>query len=341
MTVPKAKDITTATDSIRLYKQLKKSKKPRKEIYPYLFRALKLEPENPEANFLKGKAILDIHWVQWPEALDCFNITITSGWKRRLVWALTLKGSLLVHLDRLQEAKGVLNQAVKTGANQLTYLTAYFGNTLFVRLVKELIRAGMLERLVPKGNIKRSAFEIWARHYFADEKTKKSIDRIAEKNNKFVDLRKKGFEAVKKGEKKEAAKHLEEAVSIASYNTVYLDGIQAYNVQFNLLWELKEFDKAKSIANRMTERFYFHKETWVNKGLSALHSKRIEEGLKNFDRALELGDDSVLTWNGKTAALLELKRYPEALKCVTSVLEKNPENEYALQVQKALNEILG
>jgi tetratricopeptide (TPR) repeat protein len=343
VTYPKPAEIKTASESIRLYKQLLKTKKPRREIFPYLFRALKLEPNHPEANFLKGKAILDYyHYVRWPEALNCFDITITSGWKQRLVWALTLKGSLLVHLDRLQDAQSVLKQAVKTGAKQLFYLTDIFGNELYVRLIKEIIRAGMVAKLLPAGktgNIKGSALKSWAGHYIDDEKAKKAIARIEEKSNAFLALERKGEAAVKKGNLKEAIKHYEVAIGIANDWTVYLDGIHVYNSQFQAFRELKEYQKASLIASRMTERFYFHIQTWRNKGLIDLHLTQYKEGVESFDRAIELGDDNLVTWNGKAAGLLELKRYSEAMKCVTHVLEKDPENTYAKQVYSALKEI--
>jgi tetratricopeptide (TPR) repeat protein len=67
-------------------------------------------------------------------------------------------------------------------------------------------------------------------------------------------------------------------------------------------------------------------DVWINKGICLCKLEKYEEGMKCFDKALEIGSKATEAWYNKGVALQELEKYKEAIHCYDKALEMDPED---------------
>ena len=63
---------------------------------------------------------------------------------------------------------------------------------------------------------------------------------------------------------------------------------------------------------------------WVTKGNGFLGSKKYEDALECFDRAIEIDPDYEGAWNNKGTTLSRMGKYEDAIKCYDRALKINP-----------------
>lgn len=77
-------------------------------------------------------------------------------------------------------------------------------------------------------------------------------------------------------------------------------------------------------------------EYWNNKGLALLEAKKYSEAIAAYNMALQLQPDFAQAWNNLGCALDRIKQYKEAMRCFEQAIQLQPEFKTAIQNRELL-----
>jgi FOG: TPR repeat len=102
----------------------------------------------------------------------------------------------------------------------------------------------------------------------------------------------------------------------------------------NDLYASKKYEEAIAAYEKAIQFKPDHANAWNNRGAALVELKRYDEALASSDKALQFKPDHANAWNNRGTALVELKRYDEALASSDKALQFEPDDafEYPSQV---------
>ena len=76
----------------------------------------------------------------------------------------------------------------------------------------------------------------------------------------------------------------------------------------------RKYDEAIKAYDKALKINPQYAEAWINKGIALANLKKYEEATKAYDKALKINPRYVIVWYNKGIALANLKKYEEAIK---------------------------
>lgn len=98
------------------------------------------------------------------------------------------------------------------------------------------------------------------------------------------------------------------------------------------LLSINQCAATKALANTSPENNKSSINTakdWFDKGIALIKSKKYQEAIECFDKALLFNPQYVGAWHNKGVALIDLGEYQEAITCFDKAIEIDPQNEGA------------
>lgn len=122
-----------------------------------------------------------------------------------------------------------------------------------------------------------------------------------------------------KGNPAEGERLMVKALKIAGSHPVLLVNLgNAARAQGKIAKALKYYDQAEKL-------FPFHDDTYLERGILYVDSRRLLEALENFEHLIDSGSDSLAAYSGAAHAASELGQFQRAIDYCEKVKEKFPE----------------
>ena len=118
------------------------------------------------------------------------------------------------------------------------------------------------------------------------------------------------------------------------------DFIEALNSKAYVLRDLGNYSQSIEFFNKVIEKDSKHKWAWNNIGYSLLQLGNVSESVGYIDKALEIDPQYQSALENKATAMMKIGKMHEAKKIFQDILNKYPDDEYALTSFKSLSENL-
>lgn len=118
------------------------------------------------------------------------------------------------------------------------------------------------------------------------------------------------------------------------------DFIEALNSKAYVLRDLGNYPQSIEFFNKVIEKDSKHKWAWNNIGYSLLQLGNVSESVGYIDKALEIDPQYQSALENKATAMMKIGKMHEAKKIFQDILNKYPDDEYALTSFKSLSENL-
>jgi tetratricopeptide (TPR) repeat protein len=258
---------------------------------------LKAQPKHPDANHNMG--VLAVSFGKVQEALPFFETALEANPSTAQFWLSFIDA--LIKLDRLVEAKTILDQAQKNGA---------VGDG-FDKLEQRLLQTAHAESITPQNSVLDAAIELRESGKFIQ-----AIDLLKDEITKFPDdpnLRALLSHCyILSKDIKEAAIHLDKAKSLDPSSV--LVGLN----EARLLLKNKQVNDAIAVARSTNKRFPDDAEVMAVLGSCLRANNEIEESLTYLEKSIELIPNYAeslihrglirLTKKDKASALVDLEK---------------------------------
>lgn len=121
---------------------------------------------------------------------------------------------------------------------------------------------------------------------------------------------------------------------------------QAWHGKGNVFYKLGRYEEALPCYDRCIEIYPDYIRGWYDRGKTLQKLSRKEEATLSFETAIGFSPNDALIkdtedWGARAYSFYELGRYEEALECFDKILEKYPDNHYALEGKGTMLERLG
>ena len=113
--------------------------------------------------------------------------------------------------------------------------------------------------------------------------------------------------------------------------------IEALNSKAYVLRDIGNYSQAIEFFDKVIEKDPKHKWAWNNIGYSLLQLGNFSESLSYIDKALEIDTEYQSALDNKATAMMNLGKLDEAKKIFQDILNKYPDDEYALTSFKSLS----
>ena len=118
------------------------------------------------------------------------------------------------------------------------------------------------------------------------------------------------------------------------------DFIEALNSKAYVLRDLGNYPQSIEFFNKVIEKDPKHKWAWNNIGYSLLQLGNVSESVGYIEKALEIDPQYQSALENKATAMMKIGKMHEAKKIFQDILNKYPDDEYALTSFKSLSENL-
>ena len=290
-----------------------------------LYRSILTEqPKHSDANHNLG--VLAVSIGKNEEALPFFKIALKSNPKQGQFWLSYMDA--LINLDRLDDAREILKQAVASG------LKGDKVDKLKIQLNDQVITTPPTGRT---SNPSQQQLDYLASLYYQGNLKEALISAetltIEFPNNpnllNFIGIIYKAL-----GKYNKAISKYKAAVELKP------DYAEAQNNLGNALCDLGKHEKAISCYNKAIELKVDYTEAYYNLGNTLNELKRYEEAIIVLNKSIELKPDFPEAYNNLGNALNELDRYEEAIIVLNTSIELKPDfSEAYNNLGIALNEL--
>jgi tetratricopeptide (TPR) repeat protein len=110
------------------------------------------------------------------------------------------------------------------------------------------------------------------------------------------------------------------------------DFIEALNSKAYVLRDIGKYSQAIEVFNKVMEKDPKHKWAWNNIGYLLLQLRNFPESLGYIDKALEIDPGYQSALENKATAMMKIGKMDHAKKIFQDILNKYPDDEYALTV---------
>ncbi|MCX7594667.1 MAG: tetratricopeptide repeat protein, partial [Fischerella sp.] len=289
-----------------------------------------IQPNSAEAWRGRGDALFILG--RDSAALESYNkaISLQPKDKRILIKTFINKGKVLYKQQRYQEALDTYEQALAVDNDSAEALSGKGLSLLALGQKKEA-----LEYLEQLKQLKPDDPRIWQEIGFAIEQSqgrqaaKSYFEEALWSYNDLIKIKRKnpiiwtdrGSILLKLNRPQDALNSYEEALKIDSN---FYEALIGKGNALNLLGQPSKALFAFKQASEVRPQDYL---VWFNQGILLTQTLRNhEEGLKAFEQTIILKDDFSPAWVGKGLALLELKRYKEALVAIDKAKDLQPQD---------------
>ncbi len=311
------------------------------EAERYYTAILKANPKHTDANHNMGVLAVAVSKVQ--EALPFFKTALEANPKIAQFWLSYVYA--LIKLNRLADAKKVLDQAKSQGLNsegidqvekQLGSSPSKKSNILAptheqLHILGNLYTRGQYQEALSKGsqlleqfpnsinlyNIIGAANQGLGRIEEAIEAYNTAISIMPDNADAYNNM---GVALKEQGKLKEATEAYAKAISIKPYYA------EAYNnmgytlqLQGNIEKAIELYSKAISLKPRYSDAHY-------NLGIAFKEQGKLKEAIEAYAKAITIKPDNALAYNNIGNALAEQGRLKEAIEAYTKALSIKPNN---------------
>lgn len=118
------------------------------------------------------------------------------------------------------------------------------------------------------------------------------------------------------------------------------DFIEALNSKAYVLRDIGNYSQAIEFFKKVIEKDPKHKWAWNNIGYSLLQLGNVSESVGYIDKALEIDPEYQSALDNKATAMMKIGKMDESKKMFQDILNKYPDDEYAMTSLNSLSENL-
>jgi serine/threonine protein kinase len=282
-----------------------------------------LKPDSSEAWRGRGNALFSLG--RYSGAIESYNKAIAL--QPNDLKSLINKGKVLYKQNKYKDALKAYERVLNVDANNAEAYSgrglAYIGLGDNQKASKAFDRAQVIQPDNPsvwlEEGLAIGALDPKAAQESFSEALRCYDERLAKKSVDPVAWTDRGFVLLKLNQPQEALESYEKALAL---DQNFYEAIVGKGNALGLLGKYPEALSAFNLASELRPQDY---QVWYNRGMLLMqYSKDQTESLKSFEKAIALKEDFYPAWMGKGLALIELKRYSEALSALDKTKELQP-----------------